>query len=604
MRNKYNVFLLISTVLFAVICLYELNASAKDIFSSTISTDFKTEGTEQINDNKYLFYTEFEQLGLNYRTATPIDVCKAMPNHSIFLSEIRLECEGFGGSWTSNSLIHPNILGSIKIIKISPYRCTLYRWENAYGSTRQYVATLYSLDNYKSYTWTGWEPIGQPHEAQKRNDPKAAKELVECAESYLGKIWAYDQRISRNAPRDGNEYHHKIFNEEGYPMIDCLTLVSLAIKGIPYKNSPYVNNLRYAWREQKIYPWASNPTGTYLREFTHWCLNSGYEIYPGKNYENLQAGDLVFWGTHPDKTSSFSDFMNQPRNIDHVGIYTGRWVPDPNRNNELHPQTIEVAYYKSPIVDVVKHRFIDEVAPVGNITSHSVEHITMFARIPLNIKGYWTNKNPHDNPLNIIHTSKMKTSYTIEIIGNGNPVSLWIGGQNMIGNIGVKDYNVICKEIESAKLRVLTELMPAAKITYDQQIIPDILDSKSIKTYYFDDQLNYIGSEILKEAAYMYKSYCKKDNTAIIESELMEIRNKLAINSMNYYDKNESICSPIIIKGHLDDGSVASINTETGEILINGNGKLEFISNTKYHPAGNKYIYMPTSQETDIYWEN
>lgn len=148
-----------------------------------------------------------------------------------------------------------------------------------------------------------------------RNDGVAAMELVKTCESYEGVYWQYDNKqhfdVSNHINKgdltipDGyftmdnihfydKSYRSNIYKDKDYPVIDCQTLIKMAMAGIPYEYSHYADK-SYQFRQLNAYPWAMQTPNVWIYEMMEWCIASGYEVAPGPNFENLQAGDLIFF---------------------------------------------------------------------------------------------------------------------------------------------------------------------------------------------------------------------------------------------------------------------------------------------------------------------
>ena len=296
-------------------------------------------------------------------------------------------------------------------------------WKHLYKLEKGVVATAFSQSLRDVQEPDSITPDDRP-----KNNPEAARQLVSCAESYIHPSrWTYSVDFHSNDPNtDEGPSYEELFETVGgerKARIDCMTLIQLAVNGIPYFQSKYFN-AAFLWRgaAAACYSWGKYAKWNYFADFARWCYHNGWEIHPGINYDNLQAGDLIFWGGNPAKSTNEEFTVGGFRSIDHVGMYTGRWVRDPDRNDELHPQTIEIQM-ESP---VVVNRFIDEYSEDAALTSHSTQWIQMFARVPL--ETAFTEYDSAFNTDNVIYSSYYKPS--VYAIGNGKPLKIDIYGRN------------------------------------------------------------------------------------------------------------------------------------------------------------------------------
>lgn len=297
---------------------------------------------------------------------------------------------------------------------------------------------LYKLE--KGTVATSFSPA--PEDAQEayvskgntrpRNDAEAARQLVSCAESYKGNGWVYGNSQTLHDPMTQAGPPASYLRTNGVKNIDCLTLIMQAVSGIPYFQSKYFNS-SFPWRAAKHYEWGVYSPEKFLEGFSHWVYENGWEIEPGENYCNLQAGDLVFWGMNYRK-QGYDKTKTAFRGIDHVAMFTGRWLTDTVADNGraedglLHPQTIEVSDHG----DIVVNNFLDRVSSLSGGGSPpagcSVEFIQMFARIPLTSPYTEYDGNPKTNTNNVIYSSYYHPS--VFIIGNGERINIDIYGRN------------------------------------------------------------------------------------------------------------------------------------------------------------------------------
>ncbi len=295
------------------------------------------------------------------------------------------------------------------------------------------------------------------------NDPAAARQLVECMSSYAGRGWVYgrgqmqeddaNREYSFKGPADDSLFTVSGLDVNNAPAvceksIDCATPVRLAVAGIPYWQSRY-EQLTNRWRGAKLYSWGKYQDTARGSSFLEWIYKNGWEINPGINYDKLQAGDLVFWHSTPYKVE-WPYFKGGFRNWDHVAMYTGRWMPDPDRNNELHPECIETkttgtAYTKQDGTVVykadVKRRFLDRGAAAGTLhaTSSSPATECMFARIPLG--SPYAEYDSEGNNSNSLDTATHKDCDSMIYSLSYKP-SVYIEGKVSDGGINIDIYGM------------------------------------------------------------------------------------------------------------------------------------------------------------------
>lgn len=572
--------------------------------------------TIQTHAQENMSLSGFASLGLTEK-ATPIDVCKAIPVGYYWHAYINNM-----SSWAGYHKFNGYVVG----IKVSKEKCLLYRIEDNYsesGWNKKLSPTTIYMAQYteipgskKGYYFSGFEPVNGKSQSKMRNDFVAAKELVETCESYEGVYWQYDNKqhfgVSKHLNNgdltipegfftsDNVESYNQIYRSgyyfnNDYPVIDCQTLIKMAIAGISYEYSHYADK-SYQFRQLNAFPWSVQPPNVWLYELMEWCISSGYEVAPGPNFENLQAGDLIFFGGTPHE--------DQARTVGHVAIFTGRWVADKgykpegvsgkdypviysfpiyNKNNKfvgndtttLHPQTIEVfqATDKLPNKCVVRHGFLDS----RTRTANRRDNIVMFARIPLNTKGSWNNRSKWDNPVNMIHTSGFDTDYRIEIIGDGKPIALYINSLNQSG--------VLHKE----GAVTVTGIMPYSVNAYER--LPK--GAKVVKTVYYDASMNAV--DVLFNAKFIRKYFSSVT--------LEKMQQEYMYNGVNQYKVMNSQEDPIIVTGTLKKGEKAIIDTQKERIYTSEGSILSLKNSTNTNP-GMKVVYCPTGQESMVTWNN
>lgn len=396
-------------------------------------------------------------------------------------------------------------------------------WKHLYKLEKGAVATAFSLG--------GRDLQGPPRIApndRPKNNPEAARQLVSCAESYLHPTrWTYGNKFHSSDPNTAaGPPQSAIFEEVGgetKACIDCSTLMRLALNGIPYFQSKYFNE-NFLWRGAKYYEWAKYPKWNYFADFCYWCYENGWEIDPGINYGNLQAGDLVFWGGNPAKESAVEGWydgfvVGGFRSVDHIGMYTGRWAADPNRANELHPQTIEI----SNLSPVVKNNFLDRVSDGTTVTSCSVEYIQMFARMPL--ESPYTEYDSAQSGGNTIYSSYYKPS--VYAIGNGQPLKIDIYGRNYavweVGNISPDSGAEIAatNRIRSGYVSVGCNFKNTAALTE--------AGYQNVAFYFYGANGNYLGTVLTNDAKYSRLTFKKTDGSDISVADLAAFNQITAI---------------------------------------------------------------------------
>lgn len=562
--------------------------------------------------------TGFASIGLS-DDATPIEVCRAIPVGATWSAIIN---KGPVNDWSG----YHRFTGSVIGVKISKDKCLLYRVEDNYSesgwsenlsSTTIYMAQYTEMPGSKNgYVFTGFEPVNGKSQSKMRNDGVAAMELVRTGESYEGVYWQYDNKQHMDVLNHLNKgdlavpdgffttdkikyydpiYRSGVYEERDYPVIDCQTFVKMAMAGIPYEYSHYADKA-YQYRQLNAFSWAMQTPNVWLYELMEWCISSGYEVAPGPNFENLQAGDLIFFNGTPHEA--------QVRNVGHVAIFTGRWVADIGYKPEgvsgkdypkiysfpmydkngiflgydtttLHPQTIEVFMSddKMPNKCVVRHGFLDSRTK----TTNRRDRIVLFARIPLNTKGCWNNLNRWDNPANMVHTSGFDTDYRIDITGDGNPVALYICSLNQAGELHKEGRNIV------------TGIMPYSANAFEK--LPE--GAKLVKTEYFDALLRRIN---LSDAVKFIKKYYSGVS-------LEKMREEYMYNGVNQYKVMNIQEAPIIVSGILKKGEHAIIDTLKGRIYTSEGSKLTLVNPQNSSP-GMKVIYCPTGQEAMVTWGN
>ncbi|WP_279010883.1 hypothetical protein [Synergistes jonesii] len=375
-------------------------------------------------------------------------------------------------------------------------------FKHLYKLERGSVATSFSLSLRDMQ-----DPVYVETKERPKNNEEAARQLVSCAESYLNKGWVYGQAPARNdTMTTGGPPSAALTDGGGTKQIDCITHMVLALNGIDYFQSKYFNNT-LPWRNVKYYTWGKYPNHLYLHGLSMWCYNNGWEIEPGINYSKLQAGDLVFWGTTPYK-EGHEEYDKYFREIDHVEMFTGRWVPDPNRNNELHPQTIGTGQ-ASPIV---KYNFVDRVAANPLIQS-SVENIRMFARIPLE-----TPFTEYDSKLttdDVVYSSYYKPS--VLVYSNGQPLKIDIYGRNAaVWEIGGLSQAAGAEVVMPNRIR--SEYVPANS-SYKNRAALEAAGFTNVAYFFYTADFQYLGTTQSPTAKYSRMVFKKANNSEITNSD-------------------------------------------------------------------------------------
>lgn len=365
-----------------------------------------------------------------------------------------------------------------------------------------------------------------------RNDPEAARQLVSCAESYKGKGWVYGNSQTANDPMTLSGPAAQNLRSDGVKSIDCLTLITQAVAGIPYFQSKYLKNT-FPWRGAKYYDWGVCAPEKFLEGFARWVCDNGWEIEPGENYCNLQAGDLVFWGMNHRK-AGYDKTKTAFRGIDHVAMFTGRWltdtVPANNRADDglLHPQTIEV----SDTGAVVVNNFLDRVSTLSGGGSPpagcSVEFIQMFARIPLTSPYTEYDSAAENNTNNVVYSSHYRPSAFI--YGNGERINIDIYGRNCavwtLG--GISDSG----ELIASAYHVYSNLIAVDGVTKNLTRL-SALGFTVYNFFWYDAAGAFISKttswEAPSGAAYFRLRYRKTDSTTWTSSDLELFRKHHAI---------------------------------------------------------------------------
>ena len=409
------------------------------------------------------------------------------------------------------------------------------------------------------------------------NNPEAARQLVACAESYIGRGWVYgndptgDDTLTNDGPSATS-----LYDENDVKQIDCQTLIRLAINGIPYFQSKYFNN-DYPWRNAKYYSWGKDPDHLNLEGLSVWCYKNGWAISPGINWCNLQAGDLVFWGNNPAK-SSYSDYQRYFRNIDHVAMYTGRWVPDPNRDNELHPQSIEIGQTG----DIVKHNFIDRVNDNPQYTTGcSVEYIQLIARIPLETP--FTEFDSRYATNNVIYSSYYKPS--VYAVGNGEKLNIDIYGRNYatweIGTLTSGEETASTKRIRSG-------FVPAGSRYKNSEALTEAGFERTANVYYNKD-FEYLGTTSSSDDVYARMLFKKSNNSDISSEDLALFKTITAIQALN----RDTIEDDVYAEGYHSYAYLSTV-IPTGSYLDRHNGKYGYTAN------GKVWTYLPDADQTKL----
>lgn len=375
-------------------------------------------------------------------------------------------------------------------------------WKHLYKLERGPVATSFSISHRDMQEGAVFKSSERP-----KNNPEAARQLVSCAESYLGKGWVYGPKPSTQDTLTPEGPPASALLDNGVKEIDCQTLVALALNGIPFFQSKYFNSA-FPWRSVKYYSWGKHPNHLYLEGLSLWCFKNGWEIDPGINYSKLEPGDLVFW-TAPSPNDS--PFLRHFRSIDHVEMYTGRWVPDPERNNELHPQTIGI----SPTDPVVRNNFLDRDKDAGNSTARSPKHIAMFARVPL--ESPFTEYNSRQTTNNVIYSSYYKPSFMA--VGNGRPLRVDIYGRNGgLWEIGSLDY-ATGVEVDSKKYIRSANYTPADWVNKNAAGL-EAAGFSAVNRHFYDADLQFIPPSQTEGRVYHRYVFKKSDDTDITASDL------------------------------------------------------------------------------------
>lgn len=388
-------------------------------------------------------------------------------------------------------------------------------WKHLYKLEKGAIATAFSIAPRDLQDPPHVEPNDPP-----KNNPEAARQLVSCAESYLGAtVWVYGNQFHSDDPNTAEgPPQSSLFETVGgitKARIDCVTLIRLALNGIPYFHSKYFN-ADFPWRGADYYSWAKYPKWNYFSDFCFWCYENGWSVDPGINYNNLQAGDIIFWGGNPRKETEIEGFyegfvVGGFRSIDHVAMYTGRWVPDPNRNNELHPQTVEVGQTG----DIVKHNFVDRVSDGTTLTSCSVEYIQMIARLPL--ESPYTEFDSKRSQRNVIYSSYYKPS--VSVVGNGQPLKIDIYGRNgALWEIGSIDATNGGDVISPKYIR--SKNYTPANYNYKNQAALNAAGFVAVNRHFYDSELQFMPPAQTEGRMYDRYVFKKSDGTNITAADM------------------------------------------------------------------------------------
>ena len=348
------------------------------------------------------------------------------------------------------------------------------------------------------------EPVyGNPCQPPKNNE-EAARQLVSCAESYKGRQWSYDKSWqAKDVYTMDGPPASALFDEQHRGKINCMTLATLALNGINYFQSKYFDT-SLPWRGVKYYSWGKYPNHLWFEAFTLWCYENGWEIDPGINYNNLQAGDLVFYGMKEYPAGSTDRWSRQFRYIDHVAIYTGRWAPDPDRGNELHPQSIEVLQTQP----IVVNNFIDRVSQSG-------KEIKMFARMPLETP--YTEYDSADTVNDVIYSSYYKPS--LWAVCNGLPLKIDIYGRNgALWEIGSINANSGA-DVASTKY-IRSKNYTPADWEYKNQASLNTEGFVVVNRHFYDSGLQFIPPTQTEGRVYARYVFKKRDDTDISASDV------------------------------------------------------------------------------------
>lgn len=427
-----------------------------------------------------------------------------------------------------------------------------------------------------------------------KNDPESARQLVACAESYKGKGWVYGQDPSReDTYTEAGPAVESLF-DNGIKQIDCQTLMVLALNGIPYYQSKYFDN-SLPWRGVHYYPWGKYPNHIWIEGFSLWCYYNGWEIDPGINYNKLEAGDIIFYGKIDYPADSNSGWKRTFRYIDHVAMYTGRWVPDPNRNNELHPQSIEVLQDQP----IVTNNFIDRI-------SNSGKEIKMIIRMPL--ESPYGEFDSDINKDGVFYSTSYKPA--VYAVGNGEKLKIDIYGRTYSGwEMGVLSNGE--KAVSNKRIRT-TDFIPWDVVNHRSWLTnQSALHSAGYTTsayVRYDKDLNYISVYPSADATAKYaKIMCYKydpniSNPSIEDAQTITNEDFVEFSRMAGVQRNgrDTIEYDNIDQTH---GSYeqafhswAYIETviPSGAILELHNGKYAYTSDNKY------WIELPETDQIKL----
>ena len=474
-----------------------------------------------------------------------------------------------------------------------------------------------------------------------QNDPVAARQLVDCFQSYAGRGWVYGRKhtaentdtkeMNFKGPADSGLFDVSAADAEGNPTaceksLDCASPVYLAVHGIPYWQSRYTQ-LTNRWRGAHLYPWGKYEDTVRGSAFIEWLYKNGWQIDPGINYSKLQAGDIVFWKTNPYK-KEYPSFKNMFRQWDHVGMFTGRWVestPNDEADGRLHPEVLESGGYGKTLYtkpdgtavkeNVVIRRFLDRVsaydAEHDTSTSSSPALECAFFRVPLEtpyaeFSTYAHHKNTLDGAE---HTDSDSTVYSASY----RP-SLYISGKASQGDLNIDVYGGMNAAVwekngiagdtgaeTATAARIRSNYLPAEWKVQNFISSTDALDwcqsmtgrFTLITRYFYDGAFNPISGlassregVIPEGAKYVRYCYATNDSSAFTDAELEGFKTFVAV------QPDVTKPSASITDGEITVTGVTSPRLAYDALKTYGDGETEY----RAFPRGfHSYVHIPLS---------
>lgn len=478
-----------------------------------------------------------------------------------------------------------------------------------------------------------------------QNDPVAARQLVDCMQSYAGRGWVYGRKhcqentdgkeMNFKGPDDASLFDVSATDAEGNPTacaksLECASPVYLAVHGIPYWQSRYTQ-LTNRWRGTHFYPWGKYEDTVRGSAFIEWLYKNGWQIDPGINYGKLQAGDIVYWKTNPYK-KEYPSFKNMFRQWDHVGMFTGRWVESTaydKADGKLHPEVLESGGYGRTLYtkpdgtavkeNVVIRRFLDRIsaydAEHDTSTSSSPALECAFFRVPLETP--YAEFSTYARHKNTLDGAEYSDSDDMVYSASYRP-SLYISGKTSQGDLNIDIYGGMNASVwekngingdtgaESAtNARIRSNYLPARWKVQNYISPADGLDWCASMTerfglitrYFYDGSFNPIsgltssrGGVIPEGAKYVRYCYHTIDGSDFTDAELAGFKSFLAV-------------QPDVMRttGKIEDGEVKVTGTPGARLAYDGTKPYHdgsSVSEDEYRAFGrgfHSYVHIPLS---------